>query len=97
MHRRQQQFQLALVSSPPRSLESSKKALNDMLLKCYLRDLESRNPRLRLKGAKGLESVGVIPIEAVPLLESLAVDDSDYRVRAAARNALKVFNGWSLA
>jgi hypothetical protein len=69
------------------SLAAGKKALSDMLFRCYFHDVQSENPRLRRKGAKGLGSLGVLARNAVAVLESL-LRDPNRKVREAAKAAL---------
>jgi hypothetical protein len=87
MDRDGEDHQLELDFTEAPSLTAGKKALNDMLFRCYLRDVQSENPRLRRKGAKGLGSLGASARNAVLALESL-LRDPDRKVREAARAAL---------
>jgi hypothetical protein len=91
MDKRQQPQQLPLDFSP--TLDSGKRALDRMLLRCYLTDLTSGEPRRRRKGARGLGALGPLARQAVPLLEGL-LEDPDPKVRDAAAAALKnITNG----
>jgi hypothetical protein len=87
MNHEETYHQLELDFTEEPSLAAGKKALNDMLFRCYLRDVQSENPRLRRKGAKGLGGLGVLARNAVAVLESL-LRDPDRKVREAARAAL---------
>jgi hypothetical protein len=97
MKRQRNPVQFALVpSEASRPWKAARrpftKALANIFLQRCLCNLESDSPRLRRNGAEGLESLGVVPIDAVPVLERLAYNDSDPNVRAAARKALNVLS-----
>jgi HEAT repeat protein len=86
-------IQLELNLTPPDpTIESGKRALAAMLLRCYLKDLESESPRVRRKGAKGLGELGQAARPAITLLESL-LEDTDRKVRVAAEVALQAIRG----
>ena len=76
-------------SKPPETdtLAQRMLALNQMLLREYVKKLESDSWQVRVKSARGLGSLKRVAAPAIPALERLLADQ-DRRVRNAAVLAL---------
>ena len=74
------------VQTPP-ELAQSIKALQETLLRAYLAGLESSNPRVRTKAARGLGYLGPAAAAAISALGALG-GDGNPAVRKAAHWAL---------
>jgi hypothetical protein len=74
------------VQTPP-ELAQSIKALQEKLPRAYLAGLQSSNPRVRTKAARGLGYLGPAAAAAIPALGALG-GDRNPAVREAAHWAL---------